>query len=414
MSMLAFVRENARWILGGFLLTFFSATGQTYFISLSAGDIRAEYGLTHGQFGLLYMVATLGSALTLTRLGQIVDWLSVSRVTLVIVPALAAASVAMGLSRSVVALTATIYLLRLFGQGMMTHNAMTAMGRWFSAQRGRAVSLVALGQNAGEALVPSIFVAGAAAFGWRGAWLFAAIVLVLVALPAIFLLMRVERRPRASDPDQPRGSARNWTRTEVVRDPMFYLLLLGVLAPSFIGTTIFFHQVYLVELRGWTMEFFASTFAVMAGTTIVCSLICGQLIDRFSAVGLLPFFLVPLAAACLVLALFDARWSAWFFMSLLGMSYGFASTLFGAVWPEVYGTRHLGSVRSLVMAAGVFASAAGPGLTGWMIDRGVGYPAQILAMGVYCVAGAGLMLFVSATLSRRLAAGRARPHATAA
>lgn len=403
MSLLAFIRGNARWIAGGFLLTFFSAAGQTYFISLSAGDIRAEYGLSNGEFGLLYMTATLASALTLPRLGQIVDWLSVSRVTLIIVPGLAVAAVLMAVSHSVVLLAVAVYLLRLFGQGMMTHNAMTAMGRWFSAQRGRAVSLAALGQNSGEAVVPALFVATAAALGWRGAWLLAALVMVVVALPAIFLLMRVPRTPRAADPAAPVATGPSWTRAEVLRDPAFYLLLLGVLAPSFIGTTIFFHQVYLVELRGWTMEFFASTFVLMASTTIVFALICGQLVDRFSAVVLLPFFLLPLAAACFILAGFEAPWSAWVFMTLLGMSYGFSSTLFGAVWPEVYGTKHLGSVRSLVMAAGVFASAAGPGLTGVLIDRGVSYPGQVFAMGVYCLGGALLLFYVSGNIRRRAA-----------
>jgi MFS family permease len=141
----------------------------------------------------------------------------------------------------------------------------------------------------------------------------------------------------------------------------------------------------------------------MASTTIVFALICGQLVDRFSAVVLLPFFLLPLAAACFILAGFQAPWSAWVFMTLLGMSYGFSSTLFGAVWPEVYGTKHLGSVRSLVMAAGVFASAAGPGLTGVLIDRGVSYPGQVSAMGVYCLGGALLLFYVSGNIRRRAA-----------
>jgi MFS family permease len=257
-------------------------------------------------------------------------------------------------------------------------------------------------------VVPMIFVAGAAWAGWRNAWLLTALALVAAALPAIFVLMRVERQPRAGDPAQRVDTVRDWTRAEVVRDPVFYLLLFGVLAPSFIGTTIFFHQVYLVELRGWSMEFFASTFVLMASTTIVFALICGQLIDRFSAVALLPGFLVPLAAACLVLATFEGRWSAWAFMALQGMSYGFASTLFGAVWPEVYGTRHLGSVRALVMSAGVFASAAGPGLTGLLIDLGVSYPAQILVMGVYCLGGALLLLHASRMILRRAASARAQ------
>ncbi|HHZ09456.1 MAG TPA: MFS transporter, partial [Rhizobiales bacterium] len=168
MSPLPFLRDNARWLAGGFLLTLFSSFGQTFFISLSAADIRAEYGLSHGGFGTLYMVATLASALTLSYLGTIVDRFSMRGVVLLIVPLLAVGTASMAISRHVVHLAATIYLLRLFGQGMMTHTAFTAMGRWYAAQRGRAVSIVTLGHNAGEALLPLAFVGAAGLVGWRG------------------------------------------------------------------------------------------------------------------------------------------------------------------------------------------------------------------------------------------------------
>ncbi|EHK55030.1 MFS transporter [Allomesorhizobium alhagi] len=407
MSFLAFLRENARWLAGGFLLTLFSSFGQTFFISLSAGNIREEYGLSHGGFGTLYMVATLGSALTLPHLGQIVDRYSVKHVALFIIPMLALAAVSMAFSTNVLLLAFTIYLLRLFGQGMLTHTSFTAMGRWFSAQRGRAVSVVTLGHNTGEAIFPLIFVAVAVAVGWRNTWLMAAAALVFVALPVIVSLIAVERAPRASDPVARVSDARDWTRAEALRDPVFYLLFLGVMAPSFIGTVIFFHQVYLVELRGWSLELFAGTFTLMAVMTATFALISGQLIDRFSAVALLPSFLIPLGLACLILGLFEGQWSAFAFMALLGVSWGFSSTLFGALWPEIYGTRHLGSIRALAVAIMVFASAMGPGLTGLLIDLGVSYPGQIIAMGVYCFAISLVMLQVS----RRVRARATQPLA---
>jgi sugar phosphate permease len=407
MTFLAFLRENARWLAGGFLLTLFSSFGQTFFISLSAGSIREEYGLSHGGFGTLYMVATLGSALTLPRLGQIVDRYSVKHVALFIIPMLAVAAVSMAFSTNILLLAFTIYLLRLFGQGMLTHTSFTAMGRWFSAQRGRAVSVVTLGHNAGEAIFPLIFVAVAVAVGWRNTWLMAAAALVLVALPVIVSLIAVERAPRATDPVARISDARDWTRAEALRDPVFYLLFLGVMAPSFIGTVIFFHQVYLVELRGWSLEIFAGTFTLMAVMTATFGLISGQLIDRFSAVALLPAFLIPLGLACLILGFFEGQWSAFAFMALLGVSWGFSSTLFGALWPEIYGTRHLGSIRALAVAIMVFASAMGPGLTGLLIDLGVSYPGQIIAMGIYCFAISLVMLQVS----RRVRARAAQPLA---
>lgn len=127
----------------------------------------------------------------------------------------------------------------------------------------------------------------------------------------------------------------------------------------------------------------------------------GQLIDRFSAVALLPGFLLPLAAACFVLGTFEGGWSAFAFMALLGVSNGFSSTLIGALWPEVYGTKYLGSIRALMVSAMVFATAMGPGITGFLIDRGVSYPLQIIAMGLYCVVISVVMLQVSRKLRLR-------------
>jgi MFS family permease len=186
-----------------------------------------------------------------------------------------------------------------------------------------------------------------------------------------------------------------------LRDPLFPLLLMGTLAPGFIGTTIFFHQIYLVELRGWSLELFATSFTFMAATVVTFSLISGQLVDRFSAVSLLPTFLVPLGLACLVLAGVEAQWGSFVFMVLLGISYGIQNTLFGALFPEIYGLKNLGAIRAMIVAVMVFATAAGPGLTGWLIDVGVSYPAQIAAMGIYSLGASLVMMFVSRRLKAR-------------
>lgn len=401
MPFMTFVAENKRWLAGGFLLTFFSSFGQTFFIALSSGDIRADYGLSHGQFGTLYMAATIGSALTLPIVGKVVDHYPVARVVAFNVPLLALAAVAMAFSNALVFLFLTLYALRLFGQGMMTHNALTAIGRWYAAQRGRAMSLTVIGHQFGEAILPIVFVSIMAAIGWRASWLVAAAFLVLVGLPVIHALMRVERAPRSTDGVEKRTSARDWTRGEVLRDPVFWLAALGVLAPGFIGTTIFFHQVYLVELREWSLQLFAGFFVVMSTMTVIFSLIGGALIDRFTAVRLLPVFLLPLGLACLVLAFGEPQWTALVFMALLGISYGFSGTLMGALWPEMYGTRHLGAVRSVIIALLVFATSMGPGLTGFLIDLGVSYPLQIGVMGLYCFAASALMVIVMRAVERR-------------
>lgn len=383
----------------------FSSFGQTFFIGLSGEELRAKFDLTDGEFGLIYMAATLCSALTLPWLGSVLDHMPGWKVARFVIPLLACACLSIAYAPSVILLVLAIYALRLFGQGMMTHTALTEIGRWFSANRGRATSLVVPGHQAGEAILPVTFTVIAIAFGWQMAWTLGAAVLLLFALPAIILLWRVERVPsgveaRQLDPH----TARDWTRAEMIRDPWLYAVLVGVVAPPFIGTTIFFHQDYFIELRGYDPLVFASAFPLMAGTTIIFSLLAGRLIDKFGALRLLPFFLLPLCVASLAASLLTAVWGIYVFMVLVGVSYGFTSTLVGALWPEVYGVKSLGSIRALIMSALVFSTALGPGLTGLLIDRGIGLPTQLLFMSGWCVLACLIMARASAAIIRRNAA----------
>ncbi|MEL6859387.1 MAG: MFS transporter [Pseudomonadota bacterium] len=400
--MLTFLRDNMRWISGGFLLTFFSSFGQTFFIGLSGEELRAKFDLSDGEFGGIYMIATIGSALTLPFLGRVLDHMPGWKVARFVIPSLAAACLFIAFAPSLIAVVAALYLLRLFGQGMMTHTAYTEIGRWYVANRGRATSLIVPGHQTGEALLPIAFTVIAVSLGWQAGWVIGAALLLVFALPMILQLWRVERTPRASDPDL--ASARTGadkTVAQVAADPIFYALLVGVLAPPFIGTTIFFHQDYLVELRGYNELAFAAAFPVMATTTVCFSLLSGQLIDRFGSVRLLPFYLMPLCAACLAVGLLTPLWGIYAFMFLVGVSYGFTAPLVGALWPEVYGIQNLGSVRAIAVAASVAATAIGPGLTGYLIDRGTSLPTQMLVMSGWCVAASIVLAFTAPIISKR-------------
>ena len=401
--MLKFIQSNFRWIAGGFVLTFFSSFGQTYFIAASVSEWRAAFDLSHGEFGRLYMFATLASALCLPFIGRMVDHVSAHRMIAFVIPVLAGATLMAGFASSVLVLTIAIFLLRLFGQGMMTHMALTATGRWFVAERGRAVSLVVLGHQGGEATLPLIISVIAIGYGYQAGWFAGALALMLIGLPFAFWAYRVPREPHARnlDIEKPQKRVRSWTRREVLRDPVFWVLLTGVLAPAFIGTTIFYHQNYLTELNNWPPQLFAMSLLVLALTTVGCALVTGALVDRFGARAVLPYFLFPLGASCFSLALSGPAFTIFIVMVFLGISYGISSTLFGALWPEIYGTAHLGSVRSITVSAAVLSTAAGPGLTGTLIDRGINLPTQMIYLGVYCLLVAAAMVAASIILRRR-------------
>ena len=178
---LQFFFANARWLVAEFLLTLFSSFGQTFFIGVSGNELRATFHLSGGAFGALYMAATLTSAATPPLLGRTLDFMPGWKVVRFTMPTLALACVLIVLAPNVAVLALAPYLLRLFGQGMMTEIAFTEVGHWFVASRGRAMSMIVPGQPAGSAVLPIVVVLIAAATGnWRVAWLASAAMLVLV------------------------------------------------------------------------------------------------------------------------------------------------------------------------------------------------------------------------------------------
>ena len=404
-----FLRRNARWLAAGFLLALSSSFGQTYFIALFAGNLRATFDLSHGEFGGIYSAANIASAVCLVWLGKMADRGRLVLPGAAVLCGLAVAALAMSGVASLAMLAGTLFALRLFGQGLLGHIAMTAMGRWFVAQRGRALSIAALGFPAGEAVFPFLAVALMAAVGWRGTWLVAAGALLGLALPALLWLLRREPRHDASGaktagPGRTAAAPREWTRREVLRDPFFYWLLPAIMAPSYMLTGAFFHQVHLVETKGWSLAWFAASFPAYSLASVAGSLCFGWAVDRWNAVRLLSGYLLPMALGFLILGLSGLPLAAPVFMALSGCTAGAGATLVSALWAELYGTRHLGAIRALAMAALVFAAALAPGSMGWMIDLGIGLEIQFLGFTIYTLCAAAALWPLTLRLGRRVMA----------
>jgi sugar phosphate permease len=401
--MIEFLRLNARWLAPGFLMTFASAFGQTWFIALFAGDIKAAHGLTDGAWGGLYTAATLAAAGLLFLRGGLADTMPMARLAAIVALVFAAAALAMATSGSLVVLGLAVFALRFCGQGMFSHIAMTAMGRWFVAQRGRAVSVVTLGHAAGEMVLPILTVALIGAIGWRTSWVVVAAVLALAVAPVAAVLFARGRLPRwALDTGVSAAGlgGRHWTRGDALRHWLLSALLPFVLTPGFIGTVVYFHQVHIAEVKGWTLAAMARGYPVYATATILAALAAGRACDRIGAERLLPILLVPMAAGVTLIGPVEGVGGWIVALGLLGVTQGLSAALWGAFLPAVYGTRHLGSVRSLVTTVMVFSTAIGPGITGFLIDLGVEFPRQCLTMGLWCL---GLSVAALA-IRRRLAA----------
>ena len=401
-----FLAHNARWLAAGGLMTLLSSFGQTFFISVFAGEIRAAHDLTEGGWGAIYTMATAASAAAMLWAGAQADRHRVRDLGTVVLLGLAAACLAMAAAPAPWALLGAVFALRLAGQGMTGHVATVAIARWFEAARGRALAVAGLGFSLGEAVLPIVFVALLPFAGFRALWVLCA-ALILLAIPLMRRLLAKERRPAGAADGAPRLAGmdgRHWTRAQVLRSTLFWAMVPTLLGPSAFVTAFFFLQVHLAALKGWSHLELVALFPLYTATAVGAMLGAGWAVDRFGSGRLVPVFMLPLAASFLLMAEARGLALAALAMMAMGLTTGVNATLSGAFWVEFFGSRHLGAIKATTAAVMVLGSAIGPGLTGALIDAGLDFEAQMPAIAAYLLAASALSALVLGRSIRRLPA----------
>ncbi|WP_299281476.1 MFS transporter [uncultured Tateyamaria sp.] len=395
-----FLTENRSWLAAGTLLTFLSSFGQTFFISIFAAKIQADFTLSHAGWGTIYAVGTTASAIVMIWAGGLTDMFRARTLGVWVLLLLALACLAMAVNPYAILLPVVIFALRLTGQGMTSHIAVVAMARWFVATRGRALSVATLGFSVGEAVLPLTFVALMSVFHWRALWVVAALI-ALAGIPLVLALLREERTPQSmAHENQSFGmQERHWTRTEALRHPLFWFMVPALLGLSAFGTAFFFHQAYFASLKGWSHLALVGLFPVYTVTGIAAMVLSGIALDRFGTVRLVPFYQLPMVIAFLIFANANTLATAMLGFVFFGLTSGANSTLPNAFWAEFYGTRFIGSIKAMAAAVMVLGSALGPGITGVLIDLEVDLNTQYIGVAVY---------FVMATLAMWVGISRAR------
>ena len=70
--------------------------------------------------------------------------------------------------------------------------------------------------------------------------------------------------------------------------------------------------------------------------------------------------------------------SSYFLLGLMGISNGLANVLGSSTWAEIYGVKHIGSIKALTTAMMVFSTAFGTAIFGVIID--LGYSIEVIAL----------------------------------
>lgn len=368
-----FVKNNSRFLLFGFILTFCSSFGQTFFIGIFNPYIREDLSLSHSEFGLIYSLATLLSSFSLIWIGKKIDDFKIIYFSIAVCLFLAFSSFFLTLVSNIILLFFAIYFLRLSGQGLMTHTASTSMAKFFNLNRGKALSISWLGLSLGEGFLPYLIIFLMKFYSWKIVWLGISIFILCLVVPSVFFILRFYKDGSTEVSDikkqEVNHTIKNWTRSEVIRDSKFYFLLPAVLGPAFLSTGIFINQIYIFESKQWSMLMLAQGFTLYAIVSVITLAVSGFLIDRFSAIKVLPFYLLPTMAAYILVITSSWAFAPIVMMILIAMTNGTSSVLLTSTWSEIYGTKYLGGIRSITVSFFVFSTAIAPVLFGYLIDQ---------------------------------------------
>lgn len=369
MTYLAFVRKERRLLTFAVSFTFFSSFGQTFLLSLFVPYFLVSFDLNNTTFGTLYSLATLTGALALPYLGQWIDRIPLRIYSMYVATGLLIATILMSISWHVAMLFVALIFLRLAGQGLSGHTAQATMARVYDRDRGKALSISALGYPIGEAILPSIIAFALVYMHWRTTWGVIAGLIAFIFIPVLWSLIKSERTKVIQDDDEEVATTRE-NYSAIFRDPRTFYTIPAILIPPFWVTGLFLYQVSAADDMGWTAAIVASAFIAFAAARIASGLFSGPLIDRFSAQSLFPILLVPMMLGFSVAIFFSGHWTAYAYMGLVGTTLGLSSTLKSSLWAELYGTKMIGTVQSLFASIMVFSTALSPFLMGWMLDSG--------------------------------------------
>ena len=379
-SLLYFLKHNFKSASFGWVLTFLSSFGQTFLISLYVPELIKTFKISEGTFGSIYALGTVIASVILISVGHTIDHKPVKKVVFYNCLGLIISCLVLSISPYHISLLLIAMIgLRLTGQGMMSHISQTVMSRHYGSNRGKALSIAALGFPMGEAIFPICITSLIFGFGFEVAAQVSAGFLIIYLIFLSFKdLSYFDKKSQVSKKPGLKILAKDFSH--IIKDKRFGILMPSTFMLSFTSTAIFLYQYTFVEEKGWSVSLYAAFFTAYAITRFLMSIVGGLWVDRFTAKKLYRFFLIPQALGLVPFAFMDSIAGALIFLILTGISTGVAGTVKSAVLAEVYGVEKLGAVNSLFSMCMILSTALAPLLIGFLIDQGVAFPYLMLTL----------------------------------
>ncbi|MGI9388773.1 MAG: MFS transporter [Boseongicola sp.] len=337
-------------------------------------DMQAELGLDRADATLPFVAMTFGFASGNLTLGRAIDRYGITPVMMLASIVIAVGFTGSALATHIIPLTALHVLLGL-GAAVCFGPLMADVSQWFLKRRGIAVALTASGNYLSGTVWPPIIVWISDVADWRAAYIFLAVVCLLVLMPGALLLRR--QIDEVSTARATEDAARQAASTGLSPRTLQVLLAVAGLGCC---VAMAMPQVHIVALcidRGFGARAGAEMLSLMLAGGVVSRLLSGWAADK---IGGLPILLIGsvLQTAALCLFLIEGGMASLYMISLaFGLSQGGIVPSYAIIVREYMPPREAGRRVGIVMFATILGMALGGWLSGWLYDLTGSYAAAI-------------------------------------
>ncbi|MHC0054655.1 MFS transporter [Actibacterium sp. D379-3] len=379
-------------VLGSALaLTTSIGVTQSFTFSLFIEPISDEFGWSRALISLGYSAVVLVTAIGSPVVGRLLDRFGVRRVLTVAIPLYALSLGMIGFVPALpVAFIALYAVAGIFGAAHSPLPYVKAVAGWFDARRGLALGISMAGIGLGGMFVPAITALVLEHWGWRAGYFALGTAVVVIALPAVLLLVR-ENAP-AHAPSTKRPDLPGLTMHQAARDSRFWLILGCVFLTAMAINGSAAHAVPVLASHGLTRGAAAAMLPALGLASLLGRLGAGFLLDRVFAPRVAAgAFVIALAGIGLLWGA-DGKAALLLGMLLLGSALGAEIDLIGFLISRYFGLRKFGELFGYVIGTFSLASALGAALMGVSFDTTQSYGAALGGFAAATLIAAALIL----------------------
>ena len=362
------------WVIVGvgMLGIFASGPAQSHTFSVFIGPIALDLGLTQTEMASAYGLATLMAALCLPAMGWFLDRAGAKRMLAVVALLFGSACAAFGLVGGLFWLAIGFAALRFLGQGSLMMGSSNMVSQWFNRKRGTALGLMTLGFGISMAVHPELSQWLIEWVGWREAWFWIGVTTWILVLPPIVILAiskpedvglhpdGVNRSSTDEDGAESVGPQMDFTLSEALRAPAFYIVAASLFTLSMLVTSLHFYQVSIFADQGLGPNIATKCFAVSSVTMIVMMPVVGRMLDQAPTERMVAAGLIVLTASLLLASVISGLWTAVLFAVVFGLSNAVSMNYVSFMWPRYFGRTHLGRIQGVGQTITVIGASLGP------------------------------------------------------